>query len=97
MKAGRGAFSSLLLVGALAALGGTAGAQEHATATFAGGCFCCMQPPFEKLAGVVPTTVSYTGRQANNPTYEAVSAGRPHPPAATAHGHLPGTNASAAP
>src|SRR5436309_1157895 len=75
MKAGRGAFSSLLLVGALAALGGTAGAQEHATATFAGGCFWCMQPPFEKLAGVVSTTVGYTGGHAKNPTYEEVSAG----------------------
>src|SRR5438552_5545442 len=76
MKARRGAFSSLLLVGALATLGGVpAGAEERATATFAGGCFWCMQPPFEKLEGVVSTTVGYTGGQTKNPTYEQVSAG----------------------
>src|SRR6059058_4175796 len=76
MKARRGAFSSLLLVGALATLGGVpAGAEERATATFAGGCFWCMQPPFEKLEGVVSTTVGYTGGHTKNPTYEEVSAG----------------------
>src|SRR5205823_6295314 len=76
MKARRGAFSSLLLVGALATLGGAAaGAEERATATFAGGCFWCMQPPFEKLEGVLSTTVGYTGGHTRNPTYEEVSAG----------------------
>lgn len=45
-------------------------------ATFAGGCFWCMQPPFEKLEGVVSTTVGYTGGQTKNPSYEQVSAGR---------------------
>src|SRR5205823_6251761 len=76
MKARRGAFSSLLLVGALATLGGVpAGAEERATATFAGGCFWCMQPPFEKLEGVISTTVGYTGGHTKNPTYEEVSAG----------------------
>jgi len=47
----------------------------RATATFAGGCFWCMQPPFEHLPGVVTTTVGYTGGQKRNPTYEEVSAG----------------------
>src|SRR5438874_13627406 len=76
MKARRGAFSSLLLVGALATLGGVpAGAEERAMATFAGGCFWCMQPPFEKLPGVVATTVGYTGGHTKNPTYEQVSSG----------------------
>jgi len=46
-----------------------------AVATFAGGCFWCMQPPFEKLDGVVSTTVGYTGGHTKNPTYEEVSAG----------------------
>src|SRR5436309_14885127 len=92
MKAGRGAFSSLLLVGALAALGGTAGAQEHATATFAGGCFWCMQPPFEKLAGVVSTTVGYTGGHAKNPTYEEVSAGGTGHAESIAIGYEPGNS-----
>src|SRR5688572_10000672 len=46
-----------------------------ARATFAGGCFWCMEPPFEKLAGVVSVTSGYTGGQQPNPTYEQVSAG----------------------
>jgi peptide-methionine (S)-S-oxide reductase len=46
-----------------------------ARATFAGGCFWCMEPPFEKLGGVVSVTSGYTGGQKPNPTYEEVSAG----------------------
>jgi peptide-methionine (S)-S-oxide reductase len=49
--------------------------QKMAKATFAGGCFWCMQPPFEKLEGVISTTVGYTGGFKKNPTYEEVSAG----------------------
>ena len=45
------------------------------TATFAGGCFWCMEGPFDKLDGVVSTTSGYTGGQKKNPTYEEVSAG----------------------
>ena len=45
-------------------------------ATFAGGCFWCMQPPFDKLDGVVSTTVGYCGGKEENPTYKQVSAGR---------------------
>lgn len=44
-------------------------------ATFAGGCFWCMVPPFEKLSGVVSVTSGYTGGQKKNPTYEEVSSG----------------------
>src|SRR5207244_10185009 len=76
MKARCSVVRSLGLAGALAALGGAAaGAEERATATFAGGCFWCMQPPFEKLEGVISTTVGYTGGHTKNPTYEEVSAG----------------------
>jgi peptide-methionine (S)-S-oxide reductase len=46
-----------------------------AEATFAGGCFWCMEPPFDALEGVVSTTSGYTGGHAPNPTYEQVSAG----------------------
>jgi peptide methionine sulfoxide reductase msrA/msrB len=46
-----------------------------ATATFAGGCFWCMEPPFEKLAGVISVTSGYAGGQQKNPTYEQVSSG----------------------
>lgn len=44
-------------------------------ATFAGGCFWCMQPFFDKTKGVKETTVGYTGGQTKNPTYEEVSSG----------------------
>lgn len=45
-------------------------------ATFAGGCFWCMQPVYDKMKGVVSTTVGYTGGAKENPTYEEVSSGR---------------------
>lgn len=44
-------------------------------ATFAGGCFWCMEHPFDELPGVVSVTAGYTGGQVRNPTYEQVSAG----------------------
>lgn len=44
-------------------------------ATFAGGCFWCMQPLFDKVNGVVSTTVGYTGGSKKNPTYDEVSEG----------------------
>jgi peptide-methionine (S)-S-oxide reductase len=46
-----------------------------ATATFAGGCFWCMEPPFDALDGVVSTTSGYTGGRTPTPTYEQVSGG----------------------
>ena len=42
-------------------------------ATFAGGCFWCMEPPFEKLSGVVGVVSGYTGGFKKNPTYQEVS------------------------
>jgi len=44
-------------------------------ATFAGGCFWCMEPPFAGLTGVLDVTVGYTGGHTVHPTYEQVSAG----------------------
>src|SRR5664279_4197420 len=44
-------------------------------AAFAGGCFWCMQRPYDDLPGVVSTTVGYTGGEKANPTYHEVSAG----------------------
>ncbi|MBF8301942.1 MAG: methionine-R-sulfoxide reductase/methionine-S-sulfoxide reductase, partial [Candidatus Dadabacteria bacterium] len=44
-------------------------------ATFAGGCFWCMEPPFEKLDGVTEVISGYTGGKKVNPTYEEVSYG----------------------
>jgi peptide-methionine (S)-S-oxide reductase len=65
-------IASLLCLASVAA----ADAQELAKATFAGGCFWCMEPPFDKLDGVVSTTSGYTGGHTANPTYEQVSSGR---------------------
>lgn len=48
---------------------------KNATATFAGGCFWCMQPPFDRLDGVTATISGYMGGHKENPTYEEVSAG----------------------
>jgi peptide-methionine (S)-S-oxide reductase len=47
-----------------------------ALATFAGGCFWCMEPPFDKLEGVISTTAGYAGGPERNPGYAQVSAGR---------------------
>jgi peptide-methionine (S)-S-oxide reductase len=65
----------LLLAGLVVAFTPSVVRAELAKATFAGGCFWCMQPPFEALEGVVSTTVGYTGGSAKDPTYEEVSAG----------------------
>ena len=48
---------------------------QHAAAIFAGGCFWCMEPPYDKLDGVVSTTSGYIGGSVANPTYEQVSRG----------------------
>lgn len=51
-------------------------AAEEAVAIFAGGCFWCMEPPFDALPGVVSTTAGYIGGHVRNPTYAQVSAGK---------------------
>ena len=45
-------------------------------ATFAGGCFWCMEHPFEKLEGVLDVVSGYTGGHEKNPTYEEISSGQ---------------------
>lgn len=45
------------------------------TATFAGGCFWCMQPPFDQLDGVEATVPGYTGGHKENPTYQEICGG----------------------
>ncbi len=68
----------------LAQAGDTAASASPATATrraamdtavFAGGCFWCMEPPYDKLDGVLSTTSGYTSGSVLNPTYEQVSRG----------------------
>ncbi len=49
--------------------------RSVATATFAGGCFWCMEPPFDRIDGVISTTSGYTGGHVDKPSYEQVSRG----------------------
>ena len=49
--------------------------NNKSVATFAGGCFWCMEPPFDAQPGVLDTIVGYTGGSTENPTYKQVSAG----------------------
>lgn len=60
------------------ALSGALAAAEQSTfeeATFAGGCFWCLEEALEKIPGVVSATSGYTGGTLKNPTYEQVSSG----------------------
>lgn len=52
-----------------------ANAGQLEKATFAGGCFWCMEAPFDQLPGVISVTSGYTGGHQKNPTYNQVSAG----------------------
>jgi methionine-S-sulfoxide reductase len=65
----------VMAMGAGAEMGGQRAGEIREKATFAGGCFWCMEPPFDELPGVVSTTSGYIGGQTKNPTYEQVSAG----------------------
>jgi len=67
----RAPFAALVLL----LLGAYTARAEPAVATFAGGCFWCMEPPFEALPGVISVTAGYTGGTKPDPSYEEVSAG----------------------
>lgn len=51
-------------------------AHKYKKATFAGGCFWCMEHPFDRLKGVISTTSGYTGGKEVNPGYKAVASGK---------------------
>src|SRR5438270_12711544 len=53
--------------------GQNSSSPETKTASFAGGCFWCIQPAFDKARGVIKTEVGYCGGTEPNPTYEIVS------------------------
>jgi len=57
------------------ALAQTQASKPPALATFAGGCFWCVESDFDKVPGVISTTSGYTGGKLDNPTYSQVSAG----------------------
>ncbi len=59
----------------VAAVAPPAQAAQLQKATFAGGCFWCMEHPFDELPGVISVTSGYTGGHLKNPSYEQVSAG----------------------
>ena len=69
---------SLIIIPVISAVhaGDVSNTSVLKTATFAGGCFWCMEPPFDELEGVISTTSGYTSGFKDNPTYREVSAGR---------------------
>jgi len=64
---------ALLLAAALVFAGPVV--ADEAVAVFAGGCFWCMEPPYDELDGVNSTTSGYTGGHVANPTYQQVVRG----------------------
>jgi len=86
----RNLMAAAMVIGALGALGAAIGRKTgvprggpaeplpdgYATAIFAGGCFWCMEAPFEKLPGVLRVESGYTGGTLANPTYYQVGSGR---------------------
>ncbi|MCG3205586.1 MAG: Peptide methionine sulfoxide reductase MsrA [Elusimicrobia bacterium] len=54
----------------------TSKSQKTEVATFAGGCFWCMEPPYEKKKGVIEALSGYIGGHKDNPTYEEVCSGK---------------------
>jgi peptide-methionine (S)-S-oxide reductase len=64
---------ALLAGGAFAQPAAPAATAATAKATFAGGCFWCVESDFDKVPGVISTTSGYTGGKLANPTYEQVS------------------------
>lgn len=61
----------------ISSLAGEALAEDkYETAVFGGGCFWCMEPPFEQVEGVIDVKAGYSGGDEKNPTYEQVSSGR---------------------
>jgi peptide-methionine (S)-S-oxide reductase len=72
-----GTFLGIAAIGMAAAQPASppAAAGQRAVATFAGGCFWCVEADFDKVKGVISTTSGYIGGHTPNPTYKQVSGG----------------------
>jgi peptide-methionine (S)-S-oxide reductase len=68
-------LAAIFLIAGGVAYAATPSSGMTAKATFAGGCFWCMEPPYDELEGVISTISGYMGGTKKNPTYEEVSAG----------------------
>lgn len=68
-------FLLLILISCSITTAGTSMSEGYEKAYFAGGCFWCMEPPFEDLDGVIEATSGYMGGSVENPTYEEVTTG----------------------
>ena len=66
---------TFFLLMTMAAATATGVSADERVATFGGGCFWCMEPPFDELDGVVSTTSGYMGGSVEQPTYEQVTRG----------------------
>lgn len=66
----------ILVMLGLAISGGDVMAEQLQKATFAGGCFWCLEPSFDEMEGVKRTTVGYTGGHTANPTYHDIGSGQ---------------------
>ena len=69
----RSAITAGMVVMLSSAIAQTPG--ELSKATFAGGCFWCMEPPYDKIDGVVETVSGFSGGDVENPSYDAVVRG----------------------
>ena len=68
-------FLLLILISCSVTVEETNMSEGYDKAYFAGGCFWCMEPPFEDLDGVIEATSGYMGGSVENPTYEEVTTG----------------------
>mgnify|MGYP006282432389 CR=1 FL=1 len=70
-----GLVATALISGFVSSKSNSATSKDYQTATLAGGCFWCMEPPFARQEGVVNVVAGYSGGEVENPSYEEVSTG----------------------
>jgi methionine-S-sulfoxide reductase len=66
-------YGAIAAITTTTSFGQNSSPSQTKTAVFAGGCFWCIQPAFDKTKGVIKTVVGYTGGTEPNPTYDLVS------------------------